>query len=139
MSQKKTFSKTILVVVGILLRENNQVFIARRSDQVHMGGRWEFPGGKVEEGESLDQALARELQEEIDVTPLKTSHFCTLEYEYDIKNVKLECFLIHEFKGEPISKEGQPIRWIHQSELTHYDFPDANQALITRLKNFPLP
>jgi 8-oxo-dGTP diphosphatase len=126
--------KTILVVVGILI-QNKQLLIAQRSTQVHMGGRWEFPGGKVEPGESLEEALKRELQEEIAVTPLSIEHFCTLEYDYDIKRVKLECFLVNQFIGEPKGNEGQSIKWVRQSELIQYDFPDANLLLIEKLKN----
>jgi len=125
--------KPILVVVGILMRPQNQIFIAQRSDLAHMGGKWEFPGGKVEPGESLEAALSRELQEEIGITPLRSELFCSLEYDYGIKRVKLECFLIPEFTGEPFGKEGQPTRWIQGSELAHYDFPDANQPLIKKL------
>ncbi len=123
----------ILVVIGVVIRKH-QFFIAQRDLNLHMGGRWEFPGGKVEPGETLHEALARELYEEIDIIPTRVEHFCRLNYAYDIKTVTLECFLVHEFKGEASSKEGQMTRWIPFHDLSQYEFPDANQPLIEKLK-----
>jgi 8-oxo-dGTP diphosphatase len=125
-----------LVVIGIVMRDHH-FFIARRDFSLHMGGRWEFPGGKVEAGETLEHALARELKEEIDIVPTQTEHFCTLNYEYDIKTVTLECFLVKAFEGEPKSNEGQITRWIPIEALSQYEFPDANQPLIHQLLNRP--
>ena len=122
-----------LVVVGIVIRDQ-KFFIAQRDFNLHMGGRWEFPGGKVEKEEKLLDALSRELFEEIDIIPTKTEHFCTFNYGYDIKTVTLECFLVHEFEGEPKGKEGQITRWVPFQEISHYQFPDANQPLIERIK-----
>jgi 8-oxo-dGTP diphosphatase len=122
-----------LVVVGIIIRDG-QCFIAKRDFKLHMGGRWEFPGGKVESGETLNQALSRELHEEIGIEATDFTHFHTIHYQYNIKKVRLECFIVQSFQGEPHGKEGQETRWIMLSELAQYEFPDANRSLIEKLK-----
>lgn len=131
--------KSILVVIGVILNPQNQILIARRNFGVHLGGKWEFPGGKVEENESLTDALIREMREELDIEVLASQPLCTLEHDYGDRHVKLECFTVTRFSGEAHGKEGQPIRWVPLAELDHYEFPEANLPLIDALKRAQKP
>ena len=121
--------KKVHVAVGVV-RRNSTFFICKRADYQHQGGKWEFPGGKVESGESVEQALARELQEEIGIDVITTSPLIEIAHEYTDKNVLLSVLVVQEFSGEPFGKEGQIHRWVEMSELTSIDFPEANVAIV---------
>ena len=124
--------KKVHVAVGVV-RRNNTFFICKRADYQHQGGKWEFPGGKVESGESVEQALSRELQEEIGIDVIATSPLIEIAHEYTDKNVLLSVLVVQEFSGEPFGKEGQIHRWVEMSELTSIDFPEANVAIVDAL------
>nr|WP_297348124.1 8-oxo-dGTP diphosphatase MutT [uncultured Glaciecola sp.] len=121
--------KQIHVAVGVV-RRNNTFFICKRADHQHQGGKWEFPGGKVEAGESVEEALNRELQEEIGVSITASSALTEIAHQYSEKRVLLSVLLVHKFSGEPFGKEGQVHRWADISELKDIDFPDANVAIV---------
>lgn len=142
-------AKTIYVVAAIVLR-GGQVFLTKRADDAHQGGKWEFPGGKVEPGESAIGALSRELKEEIGITIadmagretnietgeaeiMQSQAFMTVEHDYPEKKVILDFFLISEFAGEPGGCEGQSFAWFGIDELAQLDFPDANQVVVEKL------
>lgn len=124
----------IRVVAGIILRQN-QLLIARRPLNQHKGGFWEFPGGKIEAGESPEQALSRELKEElnIQVNPEKCRYIGQLDFDYPDKQIELSFYRISEFAGEPEGLEGQPLRWVFFNELVAEDFPEANRPMVKRL------
>lgn len=122
------------VAVGILLNKNRQVFIAKRPEHVHLGGYWEFPGGKVERGETVHQALQRELQEELGITPLVIQPFLRLEHEYPERLVVLESFCIDEYSGVAHGKENQPTKWVNIDELSSIRFPEVNQQIVEKLQ-----
>ena len=129
-------AKAVHVAVGIIKREN-QIFLTKRADNVHQGGKWEFPGGKVEENESLAQALARELKEEVGIEvntqSVNDNIFDKVIHDYPEKRVCLDFVLVSDFTGEPQGCEGQIGRWFDLSELTGVDFPDANKAIVEKL------
>ncbi|WP_346837139.1 8-oxo-dGTP diphosphatase MutT [Microbulbifer sp. SAOS-129_SWC] len=122
--------KVIHVAVGVVQRGDGAILIARRLDHLHMGGRWEFPGGKVEAGESVQQALTRELLEEvaIDVTGLQP--LTEIRHDYPEKTVLLDTWWVTEFNGEASGREGQEILWVAVAELGNYQFPDANGPIV---------
>lgn len=124
--------KVVHVAVGVVLR-HQQVLLALRPDKLHQGGRWEFPGGKVELGETTAQALARELKEEVDLEILGSTPWFELQYAYPEKTVLLDIHLVHDFAGDAKGLEGQPVRWVPLSELKQYQFPDANQPILDKL------
>ena len=124
--------KQVHVAVGVVHRDST-FFICKRADHQHQGGKWEFPGGKVEADESVQQALTRELQEEIGITIVNASPLIEVAHEYADKRVLLSVLLIHEFSGEPFGKEGQIHRWAKLSELQEIDFPAANVAIVDAL------
>lgn len=121
--------KSIHVAVGVI-RRGDLIFISKRPDALHQGGRWEFPGGKVEAGESVQQALARELHEEVALTVTSASPLLVLEYDYPEKRVKLDVWLVDNPGGEGQGMEGQQVAWVHHQDLAHYQFPDANAPIL---------
>lgn len=122
--------KSIHVAVGVITR-GEQVFISKRPDQLHQGGRWEFPGGKVEPGESVVQALHRELWEEVGLTVTDAVPLLQLEYDYPEKRVLLDVWHVVNPQGEGEGREGQQVAWVHHSALAGYQFPDANAPILS--------
>lgn len=118
------------VVVGVLLNNNQQVLIALRPVQSHQGGLWEFPGGKVEEGESVEYALNREFEEELGISVLACTELTQIRHEYSDKSVLLDVWRIEKYSGTPKGREGQVIEWRALSKLRAEDFPKANERII---------
>lgn len=125
--------KTIEVAVGVVLRDG-MIFISKRADDLHQGGKWEFPGGKRESGESMADALSRELREEIGIQVKQHSPLLVIEHDYGDKRVILDVQLVKKFDGEPGHLEGQITQWAAISELHNYNFPEANKAIVEKLQ-----
>jgi len=123
------------VAVGVIRNSSGEVLLARRPDHVHQGGLWEFPGGKVEAGESLQQALARELKEELGIEIDNFRPLIQVRHEYADKNVLLDVCEVREFRGEPRGNEGQPLRWVAVNALgePYYPLPAANAPILKAL------
>lgn len=126
-------AKQVHVAVGVIVR-NQQVFVCKRAESAHQGGLWEFPGGKIEERESPEQALSRELLEEVDITVKRAAPLLNLSHDYSDKSVHLHVFKVTLFKGTATGKEGQPHEWRDVSALDEQDFPAANKSIINLLK-----
>jgi 8-oxo-dGTP diphosphatase len=126
--------KRVHVAVGVIRSRDGQILVAQRSANQHLGGLWEFPGGKVEAGETVNQALARELHEELGIDVLAQSALCCIQHDYTDKSVLLDVWNVNEFSGTAQGKEGQPLRWLFPHELKHTDFPQANRAIIRALQ-----
>lgn len=129
--------KKIHVAVGVILKDK-QIFLAKRHADQHQGGKWEFPGGKVESGETLDSALARELFEECGIQVLKSAPLVIIEHDYGDKQVKLDVHIVTLFSGEAHGKEDQTVAWFTLNDLENLDFPAANQGIIEQLKLHPI-
>lgn len=99
------------VVVGILMQSNGDVLLAQRPEGKPYPGYWEFPGGKVEPGEMLFNALRRELTEELGVEVVTAEPWCGVEYIYPHAHVRLHFFISRDWRGEPQSLEGQAFAW----------------------------
>ncbi|WP_444886939.1 8-oxo-dGTP diphosphatase MutT [Microbulbifer sp. JMSA008] len=127
-------SRVIHVAVGVVRRSDGKILIARRPDHLHMGGRWEFPGGKVELGETVQQALTRELLEEVAIEVEQLQPLVEIQHEYAEKTVLLDTWQVTAFSGEAQGREGQETAWVAVQELNNYQFPDANQAIIETIK-----
>ena len=95
---------------------------------------WEFPGGKVEAGESLVAALTRELQEELGISIGRTSALLDIHHDYGDKQVLLDVHMVWDYTGEARSLENQPMAWVSPQALTQYAFPAANVAIVTALE-----
>lgn len=122
----------VRVAVGVIVR-NGQICISLRPDHLHKGGCWEFPGGKIDEGETVESALARELGEELGIEVISTSPIIDIDWAYPEINVRLEVLQVNEFKGEPRGLENQQVRWIPVGDLIEYQFPEANRAIVEAL------
>ncbi|QKX15689.1 8-oxo-dGTP diphosphatase MutT [Microbulbifer sp. YPW1] len=126
--------KHIHVAVGVILGADGRILLAKRPEHLHMGGRWEFPGGKVEEDESIQQAMARELKEELDIDVKAMEPLIEVRHDYGDKQVFLDTWCITEFEGIERGVEGQELAWVSVAELSEYRFPDANQPIVTALQ-----
>ena len=120
------------VAVGVILKDG-ACFVTKRSHEQHQGGKWEFPGGKLEGEETPFNALVRELREEVGISILDGEAQYIVTYEYPEKTVNLHVFWVHLFNGEPESKEGLEGRWVELSELNSLTFPEANAPIIDSL------
>lgn len=127
--------KVIHVAVGVVVREDGRILIARRPDHLHMGGRWEFPGGKVEEGETVQQALARELREEVALEVRQLQPLTEIRHDYPEKTVLLDTWWVTEFEGEAEGSEGQQVIWVAVDELENHRFPDANGPILEAIQS----
>ncbi|WP_262964866.1 Nudix family hydrolase [Methylobacter psychrophilus] len=123
--------KVLQVAVGVVKNTEGQVLISLRDKSLHQGGLWEFPGGKIEPGESAKQALSRELKEELAITVITATPLITIKHQYPDLAVQLHVFLVEHFSGNATSCEGQAFKWVNPGELINHAFPAANQAIIT--------
>jgi 8-oxo-dGTP diphosphatase len=119
------------VAAGVVIRPSGEVLIARRPDHLHQGGLWEFPGGKVERGETVEQALFRELAEELSITVCRAEPLISVRHAYPDRHVTLDVFRVQQFEGTPKGMLGQPVRWVRPESLTQYEFPAANRPIVT--------
>lgn len=99
------------VVAGILIRENGDILIAQRPQGKPYAGYWEFPGGKVEVGETLENALKREFMEELGVTLLDLYPWCGITQSYPHLDVRLHCYICRKWAGKIKSRENQAFEW----------------------------
>lgn len=121
-------------VVAAVVVQDSRVLIARRPENVHQGGKWEFPGGKVEKDESVTGALVRELKEELGIKATNFRPLIKIRHEYPEKKVLLDVWLVDEFQGIADGKEGQAVAWVLLETLDHYEFPAANFPVLNALK-----
>jgi 8-oxo-dGTP diphosphatase len=125
------------VVAGVV-RRGDEVFVTRRPSGVHQGGKWEFPGGKVDGGESPDEALYRELREEIGVEIQNAKPCLQILHDYPEKRVFLDVYEITEWSGEPHGHEGQVSAWRKINSLGFAEFPAADRRVLVKLQLPPL-
>jgi 8-oxo-dGTP diphosphatase len=128
-------SEPLHVAVGVIQDSLGRVLVARRSAQQHQGGLWEFPGGKVEKGESVRDALHRELYEELGIEVNLAYPFTLIDYRYTDLHVLLDVWRVKRFTGVPMARESQPLEWRNISELDQDEFPAANRQIIQALNS----
>ena len=122
------------VVAGIILAPDaDRILLARRPLGKHLGGLWEFPGGKLEPGEEPVAALARELAEELAIRVLDCAPFLHVEHDYGDRPLVLDAWLVRTFAGEPVGNEGQEIAWVERLRLDAGIMPVANGPIATAL------
>jgi 8-oxo-dGTP diphosphatase len=126
--------KRVHVAVGVISDGGTGILVARRAQSAHQGGLWEFPGGKVEAGETVQAALHRELLEELAIEVRNCEPLLTIEHDYPDKSVLLDVWWIDAFDGEPQGREGQPLQWVDAAELCGLEFPEANVPIIAAIE-----
>ena len=130
--------KTILVSAVALIDQDGRILIAKRPDGKSMAGLWEFPGGKVELGETPEQALVRELSEELGI---KTWNSCLApltfaSHAYEDFHLLMPLFVCRKWEGILIPKEEQELKWVYSNELKTYPMPPADKPLIPILRDW---
>jgi len=126
-------TQVVHVAVGVIVAADGKILIAQRPENVHQGGLWEFPGGKVDAGETVSAALKRELAEELDIAVEQTQPLIEIRHDYGDKAVLLDVHKVTAFSGTAKGNEGQPIRWVPTAELANYNFPAANKPIVTAI------
>ena len=132
-------SAPLLYVASVaLVDEANRVLIAQRPEGKAMAGLWEFPGGKIEAGETPEMTVVRELKEELGV---KACAGCLLPFSfashrYEKAHLVMPLFLCRNWKGEPEGREGQALEWVRPNRLRDYPMPEANAILCTMLRDY---
>lgn len=125
--------KEIFVVAGILINHDKSILLAQRSAEKSFPSQWEFPGGKIEEGENSESALRRELFEELNIEVDKMKLFDSVIHEYELFRANIEFFLVKEWSGNLLNKEGQNLLWKKLNDLRGLKILDADVPVISKL------
>jgi len=125
----------IKVAVGIVFNSQGQILVAYRQAHQDQGNQWEFPGGKIEPGESVERALKRELQEEVGIHVLVHAPWIEFLHDYKEKSVLLHVHQVTEFAGEAQGLEGQSIQWCFPLQLKTLCYLPANEKIVEALNN----
>ncbi|WP_282158665.1 8-oxo-dGTP diphosphatase MutT [Shimia thalassica] len=130
--------KTVLVSAVALIDVDGRVLLAQRPEGKSLAGMWEFPGGKVEQGETPEQALIRELQEElgIDTWASCLAPLTFASHTYDAFHLLMPLFACRKWDGIPSSQEGQKLQWVRPENLRDYKMPPADIPLIPILRDW---
>lgn len=121
--------------VGVISNDRGEILIDRRLEVGEMGGLWEFPGGKIEDGETVENCVKREIKEELGIDVLVGERLITLEHQYNKFKVTLFVYYCQYIKGIPQTIECLEVRWVNISELDRYTFPKANYEIIALLQS----
>ena len=130
--------ETVLVAAVIMVDIDGRILLAQRPDGKSMAGLWEFPGGKVEAGETPERALIREMREElnIDVTEACLAPFVFASHSYDDFHLLMPLFLCRRWDGILLPREGQKLKWVKIKDLLSYPMPPADAPLIAMIRDF---
>jgi 8-oxo-dGTP diphosphatase len=125
------YSGYLHVAAAVIADGAGRILLARRPAHLHQGGLWEFPGGKVEQGESPEHALIRELAEElgIDIAVADLAPLTFASHGYPDFHLLMPLFLCTRWRGEPVPHEGQELLWVKPTELAAYAMPPADEPL----------
>ncbi|WP_412778355.1 8-oxo-dGTP diphosphatase MutT [Thalassospira lucentensis] len=136
--QGKIPEKTVFVSAVALVDADHRVLIAQRPEGKSMAGLWEFPGGKVEVGETPEMALVRELKEElgIDITESCLAPFTFASFTYDDFHLMMPLYLCRVWKGDITPMENQQVKWVRPVRLGDYPMPPADVPLVAMLRDF---
>lgn len=123
-----------IIGVAVIYNNQGQILIDRRRPQGLMGGLWEFPGGKIEPGETIIECIKREISEELAIEIEVGSHLITIAHDYIQFTVTLIVHYCQHISGHPMPLECDEIRWVTLNELDNYQFPEANIQIIHALR-----
>ena len=127
---KQTNSKPHIIVTAGLISKAGKFLISKRPEGCHLAGFWEFPGGKQEKNETLEECLKREIREELDIEIHIEKKVMTVHHEYDTKKVTLHFFNCTSLRGPLLARECQEIRWVDRKDLNKYRFPPPDLDVI---------
>ena len=125
--------KTVNVVAAII-RDGNKIFATQRGYGDYKDG-WEFPGGKIEQGETPQQALTREIKEELDTNIVVGDLLTNIEYDYPTFHLSMQCFWSKILEGTPVLKEHEAARWLDLEHIDSVDWLPADQTIISLIKD----
>jgi mutator protein MutT len=125
----------VIDVSAALIFRDGKLLITRRHAKSHLGGLWEFPGGKREPGETFEACLVREIREELGVEISVGALFDEIRHDYPEKSVHLKFFLCRLVSGEPQPLDCAAVRWVGQGDLDAFEFPGADARLLEKLKS----
>lgn len=128
----QSFQKKLIAAAVIEL--NGKIFIAQRAKKDALYGKWEFPGGKLEEGETLQECLKRELFEELGIQAQVGEHLCTVSVPYKETLFEMHVFRVFSFTGEIILHEHSALAWVTAAELSQYEMPEPDKPIIELLQ-----
>jgi 8-oxo-dGTP diphosphatase len=126
--------RLVHVAAGALLDAQGRVLVAQRPEGAHQGGLWEFPGGKLEAGETARAGLARELREELGIEVRAARPLIRVHHDYGDRHVLLDVFVVTAFEGSPRGREGQPLEWVLPQAMDASRFPAADRPIINALR-----
>ncbi len=129
-------AKKVIEVSAALIFRDGQLLITQRHAQAHLGGLWEFPGGKREVGETFEQCLFREIREELGVEISVGELFEEISHDYPEKSVHLKFFICKLIAGEPQPLDCAAVKWISKAQLHEFEFPAADAQLLEKLSSF---
>ncbi len=129
----------VIEVSAALIFRGGQLLITQRHAKAHLGGLWEFPGGKREAGETFEQCLVREIREELGVEISVGELLEEIAHDYPEKSVHLKFFVCKLLNGEPRPLDCAAVQWVKRAELAAFEFPAADAQLLARLGRFEFP
>ncbi len=128
-----------VVVAGVIWRKDGKILISKRMDNDSHSGCWEFPGGKIEEGESPSEAIKREIKEELDIDIEVGQEFARIYHEYENYNITLIGIHTLHIGGKPKTVEVSAFKWVTRNDILSYEYPAANKLLFKHNWNSPPP
>ncbi|MBN3946481.1 MAG: 8-oxo-dGTP diphosphatase MutT [Nostoc sp. NMS7] len=134
MSETSSFPPHKIIGVAVIWNDQKQILIDRRRPEGMMGGLWEFPGGKIEPGETISECIQREISEELGIVIEVGEHLITIDHTYTDLRVTLTVHHCRHVTGVPQPLESDEIRWVTLEELEQFTFPKANIQIIAALK-----
>lgn len=125
--------QTPVKVVAAVILKDGRVLIAKRRKGDKLAGKWEFPGGKIDPGETAEGALKRELHEELNIETEVSDFICSSTYDYEHLSVELLAYRVLHLSGDITPHVHDEVRWVLPDELCAYEFPEANEEIVRRL------
>ncbi len=125
------------IVTAAVIRDDTKVLIARRNKDKHLGGKWEFPGGKLEPNETPEQCLERELLEELSIKVNVREFICSNKFVYEHTAIELLAFNVQYISGDFRLVDHDKLQWVSIQELENFDFSDADKPIINKLMESP--